>query len=406
MLIVRDSIIKRRIVYQLFEQSNSDEILCKTVDISISLFNNPNSESRKPGLYYSNINLLDDSTDFYNNLFQSPPSTSRIILYALRILFSFLYINNYKIDDIQPFMVDELLMFLMGEDYISNSGICFSFSKKRSIKTVKDYCSIYNNYFKRAKINISYAVWSIDDINKKIDKQFNTSTPSTTEISFISPEQYDLLISNISPSKHSSEKIVIKLMYKYGLRMGEALGLTREDVVNTEDGFFLFLRNRSTDQLYQSAYGLRQYPYNSQISYESEKNIQWKIKIDFDMYTSIYSLIQSFEEYSAITNSSPAQFYAEKLNKQFPKTNRYLFFKFFDSSSRMVLLSDQHMKYFLDALFKNCNIKINSKNYSSIFRNSFAMNHTKFSSHPLTRTELQRELRVVKPSAINKYYIE
>jgi integrase len=44
-------------------------------------------------------------------------------------------------------------------------------------------------------------------------------------------------------------------MYELGLRLGEVLGLTNEDIVEKENGSFLYLRNRCSDSFYQLAKG-------------------------------------------------------------------------------------------------------------------------------------------------------
>jgi len=73
---------------------------------------------------------------------------------------------------------------------------------------------------------------------------------------YITKEEYFLILDLIKKKYGLREEIIITLMYQYGLRIGEVLGLTIEDIeqYNTGDGR-LILRNRLTDERYQLAKG-------------------------------------------------------------------------------------------------------------------------------------------------------
>lgn len=69
---------------------------------------------------------------------------------------------------------------------------------------------------------------------------------------YITFEQYEMIIKVVEEKYNLREKALINLMYRFGLRLGEALGLTFEDV----RGNLLFIRNRFTDKPDHSAKGV------------------------------------------------------------------------------------------------------------------------------------------------------
>ncbi len=72
---------------------------------------------------------------------------------------------------------------------------------------------------------------------------------------YIAYKEYLEVLKVIDEEYYLREEVMIKLMYIYGLRIGEVLGLTIEDVNSDDDGGFIILRNRLTDKHYQKAKG-------------------------------------------------------------------------------------------------------------------------------------------------------
>lgn len=417
MIIVKDEIIKRKIIYKLFDSEKSLENPIKIVNVKISTFYSSVAyRDNIPLIYFQDgsqiIPIFEAENYVEEKLSSKSNSTKKTILYALSTLYSFLAINEYNLTDIDSNMVNELILFLIGKQYTNKKGIKFDLSFERTKKTVKDYCSIYNNYFKGIDLNIPSSIWFIDDIKKRIDSYYEPveiALDNPSDFDYITPQQFEYIFSNISPEKNASEKIVIYLMYFYGLRLGEALGLTKEDIVFENNKYFLYLRNRSSDLLFQSAYGLKRLKSGSFInSTESEKDIQWKIEIDNGIYNDLINLIEQVENdyyyktehYKAIQLVPP-----EKYNNYVSiDENHYIFFKKYKSSLRRVPLSDQSIKYFLNSLFNKYGIEQKSESIITQFRDGFAMYHIKYSSPPIAPDELKDKMRLAKLSSVIKYY--
>ncbi|MDQ7864027.1 tyrosine-type recombinase/integrase [Peribacillus frigoritolerans] len=92
-------------------------------------------------------------------------------------------------------------------------------------------------------------------IKKNIEAyEFNPKVNVDTKApKYIKPNDYKRIVELIENEYTIRDHILVKLMYEYSLRIGEALGLTLEDIVQTdEDGIYrLVLRNRVSDKPWQ-----------------------------------------------------------------------------------------------------------------------------------------------------------
>lgn len=87
--------------------------------------------------------------------------------------------------------------------------------------------------------------------NEKIPK-FAIEVPK-----YISVEEFERIIIEIIANYSIREEIIVRLMFQCGLRLGEVLGMTSDDLVMEEiDGAYvpvLYIRNRYSDQPFQNA---------------------------------------------------------------------------------------------------------------------------------------------------------
>ncbi|MGN7300690.1 tyrosine-type recombinase/integrase [Ferdinandcohnia sp. SAFN-114] len=201
---------------------------------------------------------------------------------ALKLLYSFMelfYITDLKeIDDTE---INRLEAFLKGGEKIGHS-ITFISKTNRSHSTIDKYYSAYRKYFDY--LNIEPNVFS-ETIKIRKSKGFGDGflahTKTTTEEKYkvshkiltkketpkyISYKEYLIIRETLEDMYTVREEIIVILMYKYGLRIGEVLGLTTEDI--DFKGNTITLRNRLTDKPYQKAKGcisvLNRMTYNSQ----------------------------------------------------------------------------------------------------------------------------------------------
>lgn len=216
---------------------------------------------------------------------------------ALKLLYSYMglfYITNIK--EIDSTEIKRLEAFLKGGEKIGHS-ILFMSKTTRSDSTIDKYYSVYRKYFEY--LNIKPNIFS-ETIkvrrNKGVGDGFLAHTKNATEEKYavshkglskketpkyVSYKEY-LQIKMIAEEEYSNrEEIMIDLMYKYGLRLGEVLGLTIEDIDSKENT--LILRNRLTDKPYQKAKGcmpvLNREDYNSR-EYHSKNHGYQLVEIE------------------------------------------------------------------------------------------------------------------------------
>lgn len=188
---------------------------------------------------------------------------------ALKLLYSFMglfYISDLK--EIDNKEINKLEAFLKGGEKLGHN-INFLSKTIRSDSTIDMYYSVYRKYFDY--LNIKPNVFSeVIKIRKRsgdgvgffahtktiTDEKYTVSHKSLTKKEtpkYISYKEY-LRIKEIIEEEYTvREEIIIDLMYKYGLRIGEVLGLTTEDL--DYDSNILIIRNRITDKPYQKAKG-------------------------------------------------------------------------------------------------------------------------------------------------------
>lgn len=188
---------------------------------------------------------------------------------ALKLLYSFMelfYITDIK--EINAEEINRLEAFLKGGERIGHS-IIFKSQTTRIDSTINKYYSVYRSYFKFLDItpNIFNETIRIRKL-KGVGEGFFAHAKSSTEEKYlvsnkellkretpkyISYKEYLQIKEVIEDNYSDREEIILVLMYKYGLRIGEVLGLTLEDIDNKTNT--LILRNRLTDKPYQKAKG-------------------------------------------------------------------------------------------------------------------------------------------------------
>lgn len=158
------------------------------------------------------------------------------------------------------------LMFLRGT---LKDGISYSFrlTTQRSEETIAAYLKHIRRYARWANISNSPFLQpkrsligntlfaTSQDATHKIKADVSTQTEAPR---YISPEEYRKILSVIDKNWTIEEKCIVRLMYEHGLRIGEVLGLTTEDLEwsETPDGsprYAVILRNRKSDAMYQHA---------------------------------------------------------------------------------------------------------------------------------------------------------
>lgn len=185
---------------------------------------------------------------------------------ALKLLFSFMqlfYIDDLR--DLNEEEVERLITFLRG-----GRSRAFNSETIRSSKTINAYLAAYRGYLRYLGIEspllekqaVIIKTPSRDGFMAHVSvtkrERFNYRLKEARcDIApmYITFEEYQTIQELVDEEYSLREKIIFKLMYEYGLRIGEVLGLTLEDfVIDSNEGEAqLILRNRMSDKVWQRA---------------------------------------------------------------------------------------------------------------------------------------------------------
>lgn len=219
-------------------------------------------------LYNDHMKVIPEVYEYLNFDLQERPLTSRSkSAFALRLLYCFLSLSGYDVTDINEQVLSELVFFLRG---IQNNPSVFESRTLRSSATVNSYLSVYRAFFSKRHIKCTALFSSFNvSVSRTVEQSFssaaekkhyksNLKTSSVEEglaPRYISPDDFRKIYSLVIQEKDQSAKLLLHLMYGYGLRLGECLGLTMEDITEThENGKLvpvLYIRNRMSDAKYQ-----------------------------------------------------------------------------------------------------------------------------------------------------------
>lgn len=204
------------------------------------------------------------------NVFLKEKSTNTKLMYmnALKLLYSYEAIIGTQLKDFTPSDLEMLKDFMLG---ICRPGetIIFEGLTERTPETVNQYLGVYRKYleylqenndylFARKGVSIRNKNIATNEINYSRGYKVKVNTALKEEVpKYISITDYSNIIKLIRQEYTIREECIIRLMYETGLRIGEVLGLTNEDIVpeKADEEFHntVYIRNRLTDKRYQLA---------------------------------------------------------------------------------------------------------------------------------------------------------
>lgn len=190
-------------------------------------------------------------------------------LQALKLLYCYQDIILKKLDEFTVSDINGLKLFLRG---ISPKGesIKFNISTSRNSETINGYLSVYRQFLSYSgRTNEALMMRSAkktlislpdSEVDYGIDHYaMNEKTPKrVVEIpKYIRVEEFQKIINEIRANYTIREEIVVRFMYQCGLRIGETLGITADDLVmEMIDGIYcpvLYIRNRCSDKAFQNS---------------------------------------------------------------------------------------------------------------------------------------------------------
>lgn len=358
---------------------------------------------------------------YLNFRLKESPLTSRSkAAFALRLLYCFLSLSGSKVNQINEKTFRDLLFFLRG---INTNPEQYSMKTQRSNNTVNGYLSVYRSYFVFAGIHCD-AIFKSHTVSSDHVLELNPSSPSRKKYNnnlktpnynsdtvpkYIGPEDFKKIFKTVIDQGDTQARIILHLMYGYGLRLGEVLGLTIEDIREVRDNGkllpVLMLRNRMTDAKYQFAKGLPHVIDSRQYASKDYRAATQRIIITYTLYEELIDFIEE-------THSVAMEKYPENYDKGIadivsvrdkPETNHYVFLNRYGR-----VLSDQTWNNTLKKYFEIAGIPIDidvrDNNLSHRFRHGFAMFHARFSKHPADTLSLQKMMRHRSIASTMVYY--
>lgn len=393
-----------------------------TRKVSIPLFQQEKDGIEYFVLYSDRMKVISDVYEYLNfTIRENSPNSRKKAAFALRLLYCFLSLSGITVYQITEKEFKELLYFLRG---ISSNPERYSMKTQRSAATVNGYLSIYRSFFASRGIKCkslfkSHSVTTEHVVEgefhttverKRYDNNLQTKRPNEDTVpKYIGPEDFKKLYKLTLDKKDKQAELLMHLMYGYGLRLGECLGLTIEDIQETHDNGqlvpVLYLRNRISDKKFQFAKGLMHVVDPKQYRSHDYQLSRWKIIITYELYEQLLAFI---EERHASALEKYADNYAVGAAdivsvRNAPESNHYIFINRYGR-----ILSDQTWNNLLKRYFAEADIPIDydirDNNLSHRFRHGFAMFHARFSEHPVEALALSKMMRHKSISSTMVYY--
>ena len=320
-------------------------------------------------------------------------------LRALKLLYSYTELFNTDIKYLNEDDKNKIIAFLQGGE---GSGRYISYDLKtiRKNETINSYFGVYRKFldYLGIKDNIFAEISGTEKIlgvgsafnSRSTDIEVERYSMNLQEYKtkvvpkYISFEEYKKIIDLIENKYTLREKIIVKLMYEYGLRIGEVLGLTLEDIqgedITKKEGICrLIIRNRFTDKPWQYAKGCIKVTsleiYNR--SNYAEKNVGFQI---INILPKMFNLIQEYIDETTSPFSMSDRVYenyleknrADKVSQMDIDRNAYIFI-----SKNYTPLTGGAWNKIIKEILKEIGIKIDIgkkvNNLNHRFRHGFAM---------------------------------
>ncbi|MFD1707527.1 tyrosine-type recombinase/integrase [Siminovitchia sediminis] len=426
------SVIKERetplggTVYERYDSNN--ELIQKFGAVG---FVKESTEKNKTYFIITDLNgrLIDDANIYLNKTIGDAEHSKRQNAYtALKLFYSFLQLEHY--DDPQDITEDDIRNFRLFLEGGQKEGSLRKLDiQRRGNSTFNIYLSVYRDFYKQMYGLINLSIFDTVSIGTAYGDGFLAHAKNTTQEKYksnkkvaekqsipkyIKHDQYEKIIELIEEKYSLREEVIIQLMYKYGLRLGEVLGLTFEDIMPSYlDGKFdLIIRNRISDKPDQKAKGTPspKLADHYKDSWYTEEGIGYqKVLIEEYMAEMIYEYIDESRDDIILSKSAKKR---ENLKNK-AAADRVGTAPLLNNENQYIFLNHQHYtpltqggwNYVLREIFKSVGIQIDKgvkkENLSHRFRHGFAMVMVKKGYQIV---ELQKALRHASPMSCEAYY--
>ena len=380
-----------------------------------------------------NGNLIEDVNKYLNKEIGHAKYKKRERAFsALKVFFSFLalvHIKNPK--ELTNDDIKDLRLFLEGGKKDGQTWT-LNLQVRRDNQTFNHYLNVYRDFlskiygfssttlFDTIKTGVSIGEGLFAHTRKETHERYTENKmvgdPGISVPRYIRPYEYDKVKEILDEKYGLREKVIINLMYDYGLRLGEVLGATFEDIepTNRETHYRLIIRNRVSDKPTQRAKGVMVPEtvddYKSQ-SYNTEGNgLGYQVVIiDEEMAELILEYIDESRDDIVLSRSSKKRenLYSKAIADRVSKNplvndeNQYIFL----NKQHYTPLTQSGWNTVLREIFNATGILIDKDkretNLSHRFRHAFAMILVKKGAEIY---ELQKALRHRNPNSCAAYY--
>lgn len=352
-----------------------------------------------PGTYaYLNVHLIGKSAN-----------SRRKAAGQLRRFYCFLAMAGVTEESLDEALLAELCQFLRGVGQVTSE---YSLKTHRCNNNVNEHLATFRKYLsfrgvgcpplQRARVVYEEAAYA--GVPTKVQRtRYVNNLPGKKYCErgvpkYVSPEEFRKLLRLARDAGDDTAEMVMRLTYVFGLRLGEALGLTIEDITEVLDGGdyvpVLVIRNRASDRDFQHAKGKR-HPISA-AEYTSQGYIDSRdeVVIDYDTYDRLVRYVN--ETHGRAMRERPDDYAKGRADvvstNDAPETNQYVFLNRYGRP-----LSGQTWGNHLRRYFERAEIPLNwdrkRDSLSHRFRHGFAMFHAHFRPNPVGALELQEMLR-------------
>ena len=270
-------------------------------------------------IYDPDSKVHSESFGFLNNSHVVATNTRKVYAEALKLLFIYETIIDCKVQKFTESDINGLTSFLAGT-CTNGANLSFHLCTQRQNVTINQYLSIYREYcrhlgadndipmLRKQRVYFGKHDTSTEKLGERY--KYTLKTPDENSVPmYISLEEAQAIIAAIWEYSKAPlrDQIIVVLAYEHGLRIGEILGLTADDILKEYDpksGRYytaIYLRNRVSDRPDQQAKTCMsvtsEADYKSN-SYQTEGYGYQKIIIDD------FALLDSINEYIDHTHSA------------------------------------------------------------------------------------------------------